>query len=78
MKDVITKLEQGGTSMDELFINAEAWFEGLPYSSICFNKSNGNTDMKEYFNTELYDERYTVETHQRINRQLSFVTLQIS
>ena len=30
-------------------------------ANICFNKRNGNTDRDEYFDKDLYDERYAVE-----------------
>ena len=28
---------------------------------MCFNKRNGNTDRDEYFDQELYDQRYAIE-----------------
>ena len=57
--------------MEGLFLNADAGFDSKEFrvscdkkeinASICFNKRNGNTDGDEYFDKELYDQRYAVE-----------------
>ncbi|WP_373519629.1 transposase, partial [Pricia sp.] len=54
-----------------LFMNADAGFDSMDFrnscykndinANICFNKRNGDNDRDEYFDKELYDERYAVE-----------------
>tara|TARA_R110002049_G_scaffold57902_1_gene158247 strand:+ start:522 stop:827 length:306 start_codon:yes stop_codon:yes gene_type:complete len=54
-----------------LFLNADAGFDSRCFrqacqlkeinTNICFNKRNGGKDRNEYFDKELYDERYAVE-----------------
>ncbi len=70
--EVITAgLEQAGISVDRFFLNANAGFGSKNFrelcskkeinANICFNKRNGKLDRDEYFNQELYDERYEAE-----------------
>ncbi len=64
-------LEQANISVEGLFLNADAGFDGKDFrkscsnkdinANICFNKRNGNTDRDEYFDQELYKQRYAVE-----------------
>jgi len=64
-------LEQAEISVDGLFLNADAGFDAKNFresynkkdihANVCFNKRNGKTDREEYFDQELYDERYAVE-----------------
>ena len=68
---VTATLEQAEISVDGLFLNADAGFDSKNFRescnkkdihvNICFNKRNGNTDREEYFDQDLYDERYAVE-----------------
>ena len=68
---VTATLEQAEISVDGLFLNADAGFDSKNFrescnkkdihANICFNKRNGNTDREEYFDQDLYDERYAVE-----------------
>jgi transposase len=70
--EVVTgTLEQANISVEGLFLNADAGFDGKKFrkscdkkdinANICFNKRNGNTDRDEYFDQELYKQRYAVE-----------------
>ena len=70
--EVITgTLEQANISVEGLFLNADAGFDGENFrkscskkninANICFNKRNGNTDRDEYFDQELYKQRYAIE-----------------
>ena len=64
-------LEQATIPIKGLFLNADAGFDSKNFrascskkeinANICFNKRNGNADRDEYFDQELYDERYAVE-----------------
>lgn len=68
---VTATLEQADITVDGLFLNADAGFDSKDFrkacakkdinANICFNKRNGDTDRDEYFDKELYDERYAVE-----------------
>lgn len=68
---VTATLEQAEISVEGLFLNADAGFDSKNFrescnkkdihANVCFNKRNGNTDRNEYFDQELYDERYAVE-----------------
>ncbi len=68
---VTATLEQANIPIKGLFMNADAGFDSKDFRSscnkmeinanICFNKRNGNADRDEYFDQELYDERYAVE-----------------
>merc|ERR1712146_718372 len=68
--EVVTgTLEQADIPVEGLFLNADAGFDYNDFrracerkeinASICFNKRNGNTDRDEYFDKDLYDERYS-------------------
>ena len=70
--EVVTgTLEQADITVEGLFLNADAGFDSKDFRSscankeinanVCFNKRNGNTDRDEYFDKELYDQRYAVE-----------------
>lgn len=71
--EVVTQtLGDANISMEGLFMNADAGFNPKEFRSvcaekqinanICFNKRNGSTDDRdEYFDQELYDERYALE-----------------
>lgn len=64
-------IEQANISVEGLFINADAGFDGKEFrksfskkdinANICFNKRNGNTDTDEYFKKDLYNLRYAIE-----------------
>jgi transposase len=68
---VTATLKQADISLDGLFLNADAGFDSKNFrescskkeihANICFNKRNGNTDRNEYFDQDLYNERYAVE-----------------
>lgn len=69
---VTATLEDAQISVGGLFMNADAGFDSKDFRSacakkeinanICFNKRNGSADHRdEYFDQELYDERYAVE-----------------
>lgn len=71
--EVVTgTLEEADISVEGLFLNADAGFDSKRFrescdkkdinANVCFNKRNGNTqDREEYFDQELYSERYAVE-----------------
>ena len=70
--EVVTgTLEQANISVGGLFLNADAGFDSKEFrkscenkqinANICFNKRNGNTDRDEYFDPELYKQRYAIE-----------------
>lgn len=66
-----TTLETSGINVNGLFLNADAGFDSKGFRStcakkqinanICFNKRNGSNDRDEYFDQELYGERYAIE-----------------
>jgi transposase len=68
---VTATLEQADIPVDGLFLNADAGFDSKDFrkscdkkeinANICFNKRNGSTDRDEYFDQDLYGERYAVE-----------------
>ena len=69
---VTATLEQAEIPVEGLFLNADAGFDSKSFrescdkkeinANVCFNKRNGNTqDRKEYFDQDLYDQRYAVE-----------------
>jgi len=68
---ITTTLEKAEISVEGLFLNADAGFDAKDFrescskkdinANVCFNKRNGNTDRDEYFDKELYDQRYVVE-----------------
>jgi transposase len=70
--EVVTgTLEQANIPVGGLFLNADAGFDSKDFrkscekkeinANICFNKRNGNVDRDEYFDIELYKERYAIE-----------------
>lgn len=70
--EVVTgTLEQTNIPVEGLFLNAEAGFDSKEFRLCCekkeintniyFNKRNGNTDRDEYFDQELYNDRYKIE-----------------
>ena len=69
---VTATLEQAEIPVEGLFLNADAGFDSKNFrescdkkeinANVCFNKRNGNTqDREEYFDQDLYDQRYAVE-----------------
>ena len=69
---VTATLEQADISVQGVFLNADAGFDSKNFrqacdkkeinANVCFNKRNGNTqDRDEYFDQDLYDQRYVVE-----------------
>lgn len=69
---VTATLEKADISTEGLFLNADAGFDSKDFraacnareinANICFNKRNGVTQERdEYFDQELYGERYAVE-----------------
>lgn len=68
---VTATLEEADIPVEGLFLNADAGFDSKDFrkscgkkdinANVCFNKRNGNVDRDEYFDNELYDERYAVE-----------------
>lgn len=69
---VTATLEQADIKVEGLFMNADAGFDSQGFrdfcqkkeinANICFNKRNGElSDRDEYFDQELYNERYTIE-----------------
>ncbi|MFB9055535.1 transposase, partial [Mariniflexile ostreae] len=64
-------LEKANIKVEGLFLNADAGFDSKDFrnscekkgvhANVCFNKRNGNTDKNEYFDQELYKERYAIE-----------------
>src|SRR5690606_12777191 len=71
-EEVTSTLEKADISVKGLFMNADAGFDSKEFrnccekkeinANICFNKRNGeSSDRDEYFDQELYDERYSIE-----------------
>jgi len=68
---VTATLEQANISIEGLFVNADAGFDAKEFrescdakdinANICFNKRNGNKDRDEYFDQDLYKQRYAIE-----------------
>jgi transposase len=68
---VTATLEEADIPVGGLFLNADAGFDSKDFrnscskkdinANVCFNKRNGDADRDEYFDKELYDERYAVE-----------------
>jgi transposase len=71
--EVVTDtLEEADIPVEGLFLNADAGFDSKNFrdscakkeinANVCFNKRNGKTqDREEYFDQDLYNERYAVE-----------------
>lgn len=71
-EEITSTLEEAEISVKGLFMNADAGFDSKEFrdccekkginANICFNKRNGeSSDRDEYFDQELYNERYTIE-----------------
>jgi len=71
-KEITSTLEEAEIPVKGLFMNADAGFDSKEFrdccekkeinANICFNKRNGeSSDRDEYFDQELYDERYSIE-----------------
>lgn len=68
---VTSTLKDADIAVEGLFLNADAGFDSKKFrlscekkeinANICFNKRNGNVDREEYFDQELYNQRYTIE-----------------
>lgn len=69
---VTATLEEADIPVEGLFLNADAGFDSKNFrdscsekdinANVCFNKRNGKTqDREEYFDQDLYNERYAVE-----------------
>ncbi|MBW8202115.1 transposase, partial [Flagellimonas abyssi] len=69
---VTATLDRADIKTEGLFLNADAGFDSKDFRSacarrdinanICFNKRNGRVDDRdEYFDQDLYDQRYAVE-----------------
>ncbi len=68
---VTSTLEDANISIEGLFLNADAGFDAKDFrnscdkkdinANVCFNKRNGDLDRGEYFDQELYNERYAIE-----------------
>ena len=68
---VTSTLKDADIAVEGLFLNADAGFDSKEFrlscekkeinANICFNKRNGNVDREEYFDQELYNQRYTIE-----------------
>lgn len=68
---VTATLDRADIKTEGLFLNADAGFDSKDFRSacatgdinanVCFNKRNGNVDRDEYFDQELYDERFAIE-----------------
>ncbi len=68
---VTATLEEADIPVKGLFLNADAGFDSKEFrgycnekqinANICYNKRNGDIDREEYFDQELYDQRYAVE-----------------
>lgn len=71
-ENLTSTLEQADIPVKGLFLNADAGFDSEKFrescdqkeihANVCFNKRNANiADRKEYFDQDLYNERYAVE-----------------
>lgn len=68
---VTATLENANIKVEGLFLNADAGFDSKDsrnscekkeiHANVCFNKRNGSADRDEYFDQELYKERYAIE-----------------
>jgi IS30 family transposase len=84
---VITTLQEARIPIEGLFLNADAGFDSKDFrkscgkkdinANVCFNKRNGNSHRDEYFDKELYSQRYAVEhtnadeVYEKMNRRLT-------
>ncbi len=70
-EEVTATLEKAEIVVEGLFLNADAGFDSASFrktcnykeinANVCFNKRNGGMDRDEYFDQELYDQRYAIE-----------------
>ncbi|GLB53688.1 DDE transposase [Neptunitalea chrysea] len=70
-EEITATLEEANISVDGLFLNADAGFDSKDlrkacsqkniHANICFNKRNSNHERDEYFDKELYRQRYAIE-----------------
>jgi transposase len=71
-EEITSTLEEADIAVKGLFLNADAGFDSQEFrkccekkeihANICFNRRNGSqTDREEYFDQELYDQRYSME-----------------
>ena len=68
---VTATLEEAQIPVEGLFLNADAGFDTKEFrracekkeinANVCQNKRNGDKDRDDYFDQELYDERYSIE-----------------
>ncbi|HLW31558.1 MAG TPA: IS5 family transposase [Aequorivita sp.] len=68
---VTATLEKANIKVEGLFLKADAGFDSKDFrnscekkeihANVCFNKRNGSADRHEYFDQELYKERYAIE-----------------
>lgn len=68
---VTTTLEEAQIPVEGLFLNADAGFDTKEFrrvcekkeinANVCQNKRNGDTDRDDYFDQQLYHERYSIE-----------------
>lgn len=62
IKDIIKKeIVPPCLSLAKRGIQVRVFLEEVVNANICFNKRNGNTDREEYFDQELYNQKYTIE-----------------
>ncbi|OED37997.1 transposase [Flavobacteriaceae bacterium (ex Bugula neritina AB1)] len=70
-EEITATLEKAEIATEGLFLNADAGFDSKEFRkcccdkeihpNVCFNKRNGNINRNEYFDQELYDQRYAIE-----------------
>lgn len=68
---VSSTLEKARIAVEGLFLNADAGFDSKDFreacakkdinANICQNKRNGDKDRDDYFDQDLYDQRYAIE-----------------
>lgn len=68
---VTATLEKADIPVEGLFLNADAGFDSKEFrqvcckkdihGNLCFNKRNGDAYRDEYFDQELYNQRYAIE-----------------
>ena len=68
---IVQTLEKATIEVDGLFLNADAGFDSHTFrnscyrkeisANVCFNKRTGRSDREEYFDSKLYDLRFSVE-----------------
>ena len=68
---IVQTLEKATIEVDGLFLNVDAGFDSHTFrnscyrkeisANVCFNKRTGRSDREEYFDSKLYDLRFSVE-----------------